>query len=65
MIQNIKNVKFLSDKYKVTVVEKTKESADVRIALLADGTTNNIKLPPEIYAEYDGLGMGTKTIKTY
>ena len=65
MIQNIKNVKFLSDKYKVTVVEKTKESADVRIALLADGTTNNIKLPPEIYAEFDGLGMGTKTVKTY
>ena len=37
MIQNIKSVKFLSDKYKVTVVEKTKESADVCIALLADG----------------------------
>lgn len=65
MIQNIKNVKFLSDKYKVTAIGKTKERADVCVALLADGTTNNIKLPPEIYAEYDGLGMGTKTIKTY
>ncbi|MDY5231392.1 MAG: hypothetical protein SPH44_09775 [Eubacteriales bacterium] len=32
---------------------------------MADGTTNNIKLPPEIFAEFDGLGMGTKTVKTY
>lgn len=32
---------------------------------LADGTTNNIKLLPEIFAEFDGLGMGTKTVKTY
>ena len=32
---------------------------------MADGTTNNIKLLPEIFAEFDGLGMGTKTVKTY
>lgn len=32
---------------------------------LADGTTHNIKLLPEIFAEFDGLGMGTKTVKTY
>ena len=32
---------------------------------LADGTTNNIKLLPEIFAEFDGLRMGKKTVKTY
>lgn len=65
MIRNKANVKFMSDKYKVSVVEKGKRNIDVCIALLADGTENNIKLPPEIYAVYNGLGMGTKTIKTY
>lgn len=65
MIETNDKVRFLSDKYKVTVSDGERHSADVCVALLADGTTNNIELPPEIYAEYDGLGMGTKTIKTY
>ena len=59
------NVEFLTDKFKVTVKENGIRNEKVKIALLADGTTNNITLPPEIYREYDGLGMGTKTLKTY
>ena len=65
MIKTNDKVRFLSDKYKVTVLDGEIRNAKVCVALLADGTTNNIELPPEIYAEYNGLGMGTKTIKTY
>ena len=65
MIELKKNVKYVTDIYKVSVTEKETLQEDVCVALLADGTTNNIKLPPEIYAEFDGLGCGTKTLKTY
>lgn len=65
MIETNDKVRFLSDKYKATVLDGERRNADVCVALLADGTTNNIELPSDIYAEYNGLGMGTKTIKTY
>lgn len=57
---------FLSDKYKIKL-EKDGDFLEnpVHITLLSDGTQNNIELPEEIYKEYDGLGMGTKTLKTY
>ena len=61
-----KNKVYLSDKYKILYKEDDAEfEAPVYVGLLADGTTNNITLPEEIFKVYDGLGMGTKTIKTY
>ena len=57
---------FLLDKYKVTVTtNKGERNLPVFIALLADGTQNNIKLPKDVDPIYDGLGQGTKSIKTY
>ena len=57
---------FLSNKYKVSYKENEAwRFSPVYIGLLADGTQNNIKLPQNIYKIYDGLGQGTKSIKTY
>ncbi len=57
---------YLSDKYNASYMENGVETGiPVYVGLLADGTTNNIPLPDEIYKVYDGLGMGTKTVKTY
>ena len=57
---------FLSYKYMVNFVENDIETTvPVYIALLADGTENNIKLPQDVYEIFDGLGQGTRSVKTY
>ena len=57
---------FKSDKYTVSVTEKGKvRNAPVYIALICDGDGNNKKLPEDIAAKWNGLGMGTNTVKTY
>ena len=57
---------FLSDKYGVEICTGSNLSnIPVHKALLSDGTENNIKLPEDIYNKYDGLGQGTRTLKTY
>lgn len=57
---------FLSDEYNVAVCEGGScFNSPVYISLLSDGTENNIKLPQDIYDIYDGLGQGTRTLKTY
>ncbi len=57
---------FKSNKYKVRFTENgVTKSAPVYVALVCDGDGNNKPLPPEVFAEYDGLGMGTNTVKTY
>ena len=57
---------YLSDQYIVSAYENGNSlDAPVYISLLSDGTENNIKLPQNIYNEYDGLGQGTRTCKTY
>ena len=56
---------FKSDRYKVFVTENIKQNSDTRISLVADGTNNGVQLPNDVYFEYDGLGLGTRTVKTY
>ncbi|MBQ7293335.1 MAG: hypothetical protein IJW79_06310 [Clostridia bacterium] len=57
---------FESEKYIVEITENGKtRRVPVYIALVCDGDGNNKKLPPEIFAEWNGLGMGTNTTKTY
>lgn len=57
------NILFTTDKYKAEFCDGG--NIPVYIALLSDGTQNNIELPDDIYKEFDGLGQGTKTLKTY
>ena len=62
----MKKVLFTTDMYKVSKKTTAGDAAiPVYIALLSDGTCNNIKLPEDIYNEFDGLGQGTRTVKTY
>ncbi len=61
----MKNIVYLSDKYKVTVCEKEERKIDVFTALLADGTMNNKKFPEAVHKKYDGLDIGTTSVKTY
>lgn len=57
---------FESDKYSLRVTEGTDtKSIPVYTSLLTDGGFNNITLPDGVYKEYDGLGMGTHTVRTY
>lgn len=57
---------FLSDRYQAEICEKENRFySPVYIALLSDGTENGRKLPQDVYKEYDGLGQGTRTVKTY
>lgn len=57
---------FISDKYTVRVTEGGVTRAEpVYVALVCDGSGNNKPLPPEIFAEWDGLGMGTNATKAY
>lgn len=57
---------FKSDKYKVTVTEGgVARRLPVYVALVCDGDGNNKPLPPEVNAVWNGLGMGTNTVKTY
>ena len=57
---------FKSDKYTVSVTENGEtRNIPVYIALICDGDGNNKKLPDEINAVWNGLGMGTNTVKTY
>ncbi len=61
----MKNYYFTSDKYLVTVIKDGEVcQLPVSLALICDGDGNNKELPPEVAAEYDGLGMGTNTTKT-
>lgn len=62
----MKKVLYTTDKYRVR--ERTaagEKEIPVYIALVSDGGCNNIRLPGDIYKEYDGLGQGTRTVKTY
>ncbi len=62
----MRKVLYTTDRYKVR--ERTaagEKEIPVYIALLSDGSCNNIRLPEDVYREYDGLGQGTRTIKTY
>lgn len=45
----------------------TKRGGEITVftALLANGDGNAKELPKEVYEIYDGLGRGTKTVKTY
>lgn len=57
---------FTSDKYTVELTENgITKNIPVYVALICDGDGNNKKLPPEIAEEWNGLGMGTNTVKTY
>lgn len=61
----MENKVFLSDKYCVWVEETEGRNVPVYITLALDGSGNNFPLPEDVYKEFDGLGMGTKTVKTY
>ena len=57
---------FKSDKYTVEICENGRTKyAPVYVALVCDGDGNNKELPPDIYAEWNGLGMGTNTTVAY
>ncbi len=57
---------FTSDRYQVNATENgATHPCAVYIALICDGDGNNKPLPPEVFAEFDGLGMGTNAVKTY
>lgn len=57
---------FKSDKYVVKVTEGGEtRRVPVYVALVCDGDGNNKRLPEEIYKVWNGLGMGTNTVKTY
>ena len=57
---------FLSDRYGLMVEEGgARRSVPVFVALICDGDGNNKPLPPEVYAEFDGLGMGTNATRTH
>lgn len=57
---------FITDKYTVTVREGGEvRTVPVYVALVCDGDGNNKPLPPDVAAEFDGLDMGTNTVKTY
>lgn len=62
----MKKTVFESDKYSLCVTEgECTKQIPVYISLLTDGGFNNITLPDDVYKEYDGLGMGTRTVRTY
>lgn len=55
-----------SEKYSVFVKEQgEKREIPVYVSLLANGDGNGKELPDDVYKIYDGLGRGTKTLKTY
>ena len=57
---------FTSDKYTVNITQNhITQKAPVYVALVCDGDGNNKPLPSEVYAEWDGLGMGTNVTRAY
>ena len=55
-----------SDKYTVTCLKDGYEiSVPVYISLLSCGKGNGFPLPEDVKKKYDGLGRGTKTVKTF
>ena len=62
----MENYCFKSDKYTVKFTENgIVKTTPVYVALVCDGDGNNKTLPHEVFAEFDGLGMGTNTTKAY